>query len=496
MSDRFVIGVDVGSGSAKAGVFDLSGRLHASASVAYEPTTPAPGVAEYDAVAVQDASVEALARALQGVDATKVEAVAVDAMMSGAVPVDEAGVPVGPYTTTLDTRFAPHLDRFLAGGWERCRALTGSGQPTLAPKIAWIEDAFPDVAARTARYVLAGSLVAGRFAGLGAQDAFVDASYLWTTGLADAATLEWSPELCAVLGTDVSRLPRIVQSTDTVGAITVEVAAATGLRAGTPVVAGCGDQSAGYVGAGAARPGVGADSAGTYAVVAGVTGAFDPRLDPDAPDVVAVPSGSAFNVQSMVVGGGLTRQWAARLFGVTSADVDADVLAAEPGARGVRFAPHLGGQAYPARPEARGAWVGMTWVHTPVDLYQAVLEGVALANGHAFARMRDLYPDLSLDRVVVFGGGTRSGAWSQIKADVTGVPYACLGDAPVTGRGAAMLAAQGVGLVDDATAVCAANLDVVRTFVPDERRHAAYQGLLQEHLDLVDDLAAADARRV
>jgi len=486
MSDRLVVGIDVGSGSSKASVFDLFGRLRSVGRASYAPVMPAPGLAEYNAREVRAAAVHALAAAARGVETGTIEAIAVDAMMSGAVPIDAAGEPTAPYTTTLDTRFS----RYLAAVQQSCgtslRRLTGSTQATLGPKIAWIQEEFPEIAARTRKYVAAGSLVAAYLAGLDAEGAFIDPTYLWTTGLADAAARSWSPELCAAQHVDSGLLPHIVAPTHVVGQLSGEIAAQAGLRSGIPVVAGCGDQSAGFIGAGVAYLGTAADSAGTYAVLAGVTAGFAPSDAEDAPDLVPVGSGPAYNVLTTVIGGGLTRQWARDLF--------SSQLGSEPGesgedtgpeARGVRFVPHLGGQAHPTRPGLRGAWLGLTWAHGPADLYQAVLQAIALDHAHGASRMREQYPDVTFESIVGYGGGAKSAHWNQIKADALGVRYESLGNAPVAGLGAAMLAAQGVGLVDDAAAVAAKAVTVERVFEPDPTRHERYVTMLPEYLKAV-----------
>ena len=489
---KLLVGLDVGSGSSKASVFTLSGELVRTSSRGYSPTTPRPGVAEYDPREVQDCAVSALADAVAGLPVGAVAAIAVSAMMSGAVAIDKHGSPVGPYTTTLDTRFSSDLDWVLSVGGDAIRLANGSGQPTLAPKILWM-DRDPDIGPHAAKYVLAGSLVASHLAGLDADHHFVDETYLWTTGLADVARREWSPELCALLGIDRERLPRIVRSAEVIGGLSESVAQRTALQSGIPIVAGCGDQPAGFVGSGAAIAGVGADCAGTYSVVAGVTSHFAVRSESDAPDVVPVASGSGFNLQSMVNGGGLTRQWAERLFGI--GDVEDELMRAAPGARGVRFSPHLGGQAYPARPESRGGWTGLNWAHTPLDLYQAVLEGISLDNARAFVRMKGLYPDVELNTVSVFGGGAKSAAWNQMKANVAGLVYESLGDFPVASLGVAMIAGQGVNLINDATARCDEIRRVEAVFRPDDEMHERYLALADDYEVMVSGLASLDARR-
>jgi len=493
-SSPLVMAIDVGGSSTKASVFDLGGNVCAVGRESYEPVTSAPGTVEYDAFAILDATTLAVATAAKQVDATQIASVSVDAMMSGAVPVDDDGRPVGPYTTTLDTRFGNHLTRVLDSCGERIRLLTGSGQPTLGPKIAWLMDDHPDVADRTAKYTLASGLVVGHLAGLDAQDAVVDITHIWTTGLADVTSGTWDDQLCRKQGIDPAQLPRLCRPTDVVGAITPRIAALTGLRAGTPVTAGCGDQPAGYVGSGAGELGRGADSAGTYSVFAGVTAAFSPVHADVSPDIVAHGTGSSYNCQVMVIGGGMTRQWSSALFGSLSpADLEAAAVESGPGARGARFVPHLGGLAYPPRPHLRGAWLGLTWAHVPGDFYRAVLEGIAHSHLHLTSMMRTLHHDVTFEEVLVYGGGARSNLWNQIKSDVLGVRYISVGDAPVAGLGAAMIGAQAVGLIDDASRHSLQHLAVKRVYDPDPMRHDVYMTAQDHYIADLEALSAVES---
>lgn len=477
--ERYIVGLDVGSSSTKATAFTVAGRLAAQASVAYQPDQPEAGVAEYPADVLTAAATGALAQMGRVIDLRAVESIAIDAMMSGVVPIDSGGKAVAPYTTTMDVRFAVYLDRYVRANVEVLRSECGSSQATLAPKIQWIRETRPDLATRTAKFVLAPSLIGGFLAGLDADRHYVDPTYLWTTGLADSRQKRWSPTLLKAADVDPITLPTIVPPTQVVGEICSKVAAATGLRKGTPIVAGCGDQSAGYLGAGITEPGIAADSAGTYAVFAVASDSFVPGIAADGPDVACAPTDRLYHYQNVVIGGGLTRQWAAGILAGTkpeaTADLEQEAANMPPGAEGLIFLPYLGGIASPPDATLRGALQGLSWAHGRGHIYRAVLESIAFEHAAAIDRMGS---GLAVRRIIGYGGGSRSQLWNTIKCDVMGIPFESLGQFPVAELGVAMLGAEGVGLVDDAARATQRIVPRGKVQEPDPKRHEVYRGLL------------------
>ena len=241
-------------------------------------------------------------------------------------------------------------------------------------------------------------------------------------------------------------LPRASEGPEVTGVISPAAAAATGLRAGTPVVAGGGDQSANAVGVGAVRPGTMALSLGTSGVIFGATDRplHEPRGRVHA-FCHAVPE--RWHLMSVMLSAAGSLRWFrdAVAPGMEFADLVEAAADAPAGSGGLFFLPYLSGERSPhPDPLARGAFIGLTLSHGRPHLARAVLEGVAFG-------LRDGL-DLMLaagmpvpTQIRASGGGTASALWRQILADVLDAEIATVGTSEGAAYGAGLLAAVGAG---------------------------------------------------
>ena len=496
-----LIGVDVGSSSVKVVVYGADGNSLAEAREAYHPRQDGPGVAEYDTDVILDLTVGALrdAVARAGVAAGDVLAIGLATMVAGVMGVDAHNRPTTAYTTTLDTRFAPQFDGLVQRHGPDIRRLTGSGIPAMAAKIARIRDTWPDGDRDTARYVTIAGHVLGALTGGAAEDLVIDRTYLWCSGLADVVQDRWDPDLCSAAGIDVDRLPRIVVSGRHARGLGPEVARRVGLRSGTPVVAGAGDQCCGFLATGTDGPMTLAEVAGTYPTVAAATSSFRPDMERGEVEIFPSAVPGRWHPVSFVGGGGMTHDWFvdnwdAAHSGGTSASKDLMEAAAEvaPGCEGLFFIPHLGGRACPSDSRMRGAWVGFTWTHGQGHFYRSLLESIAFEQALALRAMQRLDPSIEPREVVLYGGGGQSGLWNQLKADVMGLPYRRLRHDAVP-LGAAILAGAGVGYYEDLDATAARLRDGLGSdgYAPDPQRHAAYGPIRDAYARLLRSMADA-----
>ncbi len=325
----------------------------------------------------------------------------------------------------------------------------------------WWQHERPADYQRVAKFVMPTGYVAGVMAGLKGEDAFIDYTFIHFSTFCDAQKGAWSQELCAQFGLDPARLPRIVAPWDVIGEVTPQAAADFGLAPGTLIAAGAGDTAANALGAGIVCPGMLFDVAGTAAVLAGCTGAYVSDVKNRTLLVMRSVIPGLWHPLAYIAGGGLALRWFRDQFYNTSKgqplpleqdlydEMTNRALQAPPGADGLLFSPHLGGRICPASPAMRGAWSGFSWGHTQAHFLRALLESVAYEYAYYLGILHELLPDLQLIEARAVGGGARSAAWNQIKADVLNVPYQRLNGNEFGTWGSALIAGKAVGLFDD-----------------------------------------------
>jgi xylulokinase len=371
------------------------------------------------------------------------------------VLLDGADDVLRPAILWNDQRTAAECDAIRrAVGAQRLIDVTGNDALTgfTAPKLLWVRDHEPATWAHAAHVLLPKDYVRLRLTGEHAVDV-ADGS---GTILFDLAQRTWSSEVLAALDIDPAVLPATFEGPAITGRITAGAAAATGLRPGTPVVAGGGDQAANGVGVGAVAEGTVALSLGTSGVIFAATSA--PVHDPLGRVHAfchAVPG--RWHLMSVMLSAAGSLQW----FRDTLAPgepFDALVAAAgnvQAAAEGLLFLPYLTGERSPyPDPLARGAFVGLTVDHDRRHLTRAVIEGVAfgLRDGLELMLAAGMAPPT---QIRASGGGIASPLWRQILADVLGAEIATVSTTEGAAYGAALLAAVGAGwfpTVDDAAA--------------------------------------------
>jgi xylulokinase len=428
------------------------------------------------------------------VEPSQVAGLAFDSQMAGIGAIDEDFQPATRFDSWLDSRCQPYIEEMNRHFADRVTALTGC-PPTCnhGPKMLWWANERPTDYERIVKFVTPSSFVAGRAVNLRADEAFIDPTFLHFTAVSDAASGTWSDELCGTLGIDVRRLPRIVEPWTTIGELGPEAARDFGLRPGTPVAAGCGDTAAGALGAGVVTPGMLLDTAGTASVLACCTDRFVADTRHRALMVMRSVVPGIWNPLAYVGGGGLALQWYAREFSSNpeqSPNSDksydklfASAVEASPGCDGLLFSPHLGGRICPAAPQMRGAWIGFSWGHTQKHFFRAILESIGYEYAWYLRILRDLAPELNLIEARVIGGGAKSEAWNQIKADILSVPYRQLACKECATWGSALIAGKASGLITNlaeaATVLASIEGKVVS---PNPALRATYDTALERYL--------------
>lgn len=442
-----VLGIDTSTTATKAVLVDERGSVVAVGSSSYPFDTPRPLWSEQDPELWWTATCAAIRSALDsgGIGADRIVAVGLTGQMHGLVLLDAARRVLRPAILWNDQRTAAECDRIReAVGPERLIAVTGNDALTgfTAPKLVWVRDHEPEVWSRVGHVLLPKDLVRLRLT----DDLAMDKADGAGTILFDLAARDWSPEILDALRIPAAWLPPTFEGPEVTGRISETAAAATGLRAGTPVVAGGGDQAANAVGVGVVDPGTVALSLGTSGVVFAAT---------DRPIVEPLGRVHAFchalpdrwHLMSVMLSAAGSLRWYRDTIapGVPFGELSDEASSVAPGAEGLLFLPYLSGERSPhPDPLARGGFVGLTIGHERRHLTRAVLEGVAFG-------LRD-----GLDLMIAAGmpapatirasgGGIASPLWRRILADVLRADIATVATTEGAAFGAATLAAVGAG---------------------------------------------------
>jgi xylulokinase len=504
MIGKLLVGVDLGTSGTKASLYHVDGRLIAEASREVPLYYPAAGVVEQENLDFYQTAAATVRECVEqsGVDPRTIAAIAFDSQMAGLGSIDEDYRPATRFDSWLDMRCKPYIELMEREAGDRVTELTGCA-PTCdaGPKMLWWKHERAEEYARIAKFVMPAAFVAGTMAGLTPDQAFIDYTFIHFSGFSDSRTLTWSDELCQRFGLEKDKLPQIVEPWKVVGEVREAAAKDFGLAQGTVIAAGCGDTAACALGAGAVRPGMLFDSAGTAAVLAACTERFTADRKQRALLCMHSVIPNIYHSLAYVAGGGLALRWFRDQFHNTrrgkpepdTADSYDEMMAfaatIEPGADGLLFCPHLGGRICPSAPEMRGAWVGFSWGHTQAHFLRAVLESVAFEYAYYLEVLMDQIPDLELFETRVVGGGARSRVWNQIKADVLGVPYQRLKRSEFGTWGCALIAGRSAGLFEDLVLQASESTKLDgKAVAPDPDNHERYVPIARKYIELEKSL--------
>jgi xylulokinase len=375
-------------------------------------------------------------------------------------------------------------------GRERFIQITGNVALTgfTAPKILWVQENEPEVYARARHVLLPKDYIRYCLTGVYAMDKADGAG----TVLFDLRKRNWSDMVLAELGIPADWMPPTFEGPEFTGKVSEEAAALTGLKPGTPVAAGGGDQAAQAVGVGAVEPGVVALTVGTSGVVFATTPAA--LIEPEGrlhAFCHAVPGMWHFMGVMLSAAGSL--QW---YRDTLAPHMSFDELLNEAehvpaGSEGLLFLPYLSGERTPyPDPLARGAWVGLTLRHTRGHMTRALLEGVAFGLKDSFTLIQEVEKAGqagkagSVGQIRASGGGTKGALWRQIFASVLEAELVTVNTAEGAAFGAALLAGVGAGTWPNVPAACSAVIQVTGSTQPDQAQVEVYRRVYPRYREL------------
>jgi xylulokinase len=474
MAGDLVVGLDSSTQSTKAIAWDAQGRAVAEGRAEVPMASPKPGHAEQDPDHWWAAARTALGAMAARIDPARVAALAVSNQRETVAFLDAEGRPLRPAMVWLDERARADLAPTAAAlGADRLHALTGK-PVDLTPviyRLAWMRRVEP-ATLDAARILDVHGFLCWRLTGAPAAS--------WTSadpfGVFDIARMVWSAPILDHLGLREDQFAPASRPGTPVGALTPEAAAATGLRAGTPVVAAGGDGQCAGLGADAAREGRLYLNLGT----AVITGAWSPDLRVSKGwRTMTSPTGQGYFLEGCQRAGAFLVNWFVDNFAGGRADpsvfdrLEAAAARLPVGCEGLAVSPHLTGCMDPHwDPAARAAIVGLGPMHGVGHLYRAVLEAITLESARCVQGMAAA--GAPTRRIVAVGGGAKSALWMRMVADATGLPVTRSASVEASALGAGMTAAIGAGWFPDFAAAAAAMASDGPTVDPDPAAREAW----------------------
>jgi xylulokinase len=470
-----LLGIDLGTSGTKAIAIDASGRVVASATRGHPVSTPRPGWSEQDPECWWTSTVEAVRAVVAAIPGggDSVGGIGLSGQMHGLVMIDGQGETLRPCILWNDQRSAPQCARVERelGVPFLIEQIGNRWLPGFtAPKILWCRENEPEIERRARTHLLPKDWLRFRMSGTRATEVS-DAS---GTALFDCGRRTWSTRMAEAVGIDPATLPSCAESWVPTAIVRPSAAAALGVRAGTPIVGGAGDQAAAALGSGIVREGAIGVTIGTSGVAFATCDAWRPAPRGEAHAFChAVPG--RWHLMGVMLSCGGSLRWYRDAMRFPAGDegyeaVLAEAAASVPGARGVAFLPYLSGERCPhPDPEVRGALVGLDGTHRRADISRAVIEGITFGLKDNIELIRAL--GVRVDEVRLAGGGARSAFWRQLCADIFDAPVRVARSTGGEGGGAlgvARLAGVGVGVWKRVDEACASTAEDLEEWTPRE----------------------------
>jgi sugar (pentulose or hexulose) kinase len=488
MAQDVVLAIDNGTQSIRALLFDMQGNLLARARVPIEPYfSERPGWAEQNPEYFWQSLCQACQQLWSITDIPKaaIKGVAVTTQRGTVINLDARGQPLRPAIVWLDQRRTEGLDP-VGGLWgvafKLARVSDTVAYLQAEAEANWIYTHQRELWDRTHKYVLLSGYLNYRLTGrladsVGSLVGYLPFDYKRQTW---SYPRDWKWQAIAVRP---EHLPELVPPAHPLSEITPEAADATGIPAGLPVIAAAADKACEVIGAGCLEPYIGCLSYGTTATINTTHRRYIEVIPIIPPYPAAVPG--AYSLEVQIFRGYWMVDWFKREFGLREMTIaqergiepetlfDDLVNQVPPGSMGLVLQPYWSPGLRVPGPEARGAIIGFSDVHTRAHIYRAILEGLAYAlrEGKERTERRSGVP---ITELRVSGGGSQSDAAMQLTADIFGLPTARPHIYETSGLGAAIDAAVGLGLHPDFDSAIRAMTRVGQVFEPDAATHALY----------------------
>lgn len=485
--EEYILGIDMGTTSMKAAVYDHSGTQKASAVVEYSLLTPATNIVEVEPETYMNAirGCMDIIRSKGNVDTKQITVVGFSVQGETLIFTDTEGKPLRNAIVWMDNRAGAQADKLRdAFGNKLCYEITGQVSFEAcwpAAKVLWVKENEPEIFEKTGKILLLEDyiiyLLTGKYVAEG--------SLLTSTEYWDIRTKKYWTEMLDFIGITEDHLPEIKESGETVGTVIPEMAEILGISPEALITTGCLDQAAGAIGVGNIKPGIFSENIGAALAICVPTSKL--TYDPNQLMPVHYFATPDTYMMHTFTTGGMCLRWfrdgfcqpeidMAELTGIDAYDlINREVEKVPAGSDGLITLPHLQGSMAPdVNLNAKGVFYGATLQHKKPHFARSIMESL----GYIICRNLEAIESMGLEvnQIRTMGGGSKSDIWSQIKADITGktlnITYssqdtACLG--------AAILAGTAAGIFESIDSAANNMIKIKKSFIPDMENHKIYQ---------------------
>ena len=482
----YLMGIDMGTTATKIILIDLDGRVVASVEKPSTLLSQHAGWAEEDANQWWQNVIDGVPECIQmaGIDAGQIAAVGTSGMVPTIVLLDKDDEVLRNSIQQNDARAVEEID-YLRSKTDAADILrrTGSSitQQTIGTKILWLRRHEPGVLEKAVHLMGSYEFVAHRLTG----KYYLERNWALESGYFDLYREDWDDDILALSTIDRSLLGNVFWPSEVIGHVTAKAAALTGLKAGTPVVAGSADHIASSFSSGLKNQGdllVKLGGAGDIMISMDEI-MVDERLFLDYHDIPGkyIASGCMASSGSLI-------KWFRNQFApqMDFSELDKSAESIPAGSDGLIMLPYFLGEKTPIQdPQARGCLVGLTLSHTHAHVYRAVLEGISYGFYHHLEVLAE--HGMTPTKARCSNGGARSALWKQVTADVLGIRLEQVADHPGSSLGAAFCAGMGVGAFKEWEEI-ERYIKIAKVIHPNAENHIRYQKMFRLYREIYESL--------
>src|SRR5690625_4084011 len=486
MAKELVLALDIGTTSAKAVVFELTGKFIAEAESMITTHYPHQGWAEQDVIEIEQASVEAIRDAVAKANITSenLAAVGISCAMHSIICVDQNGEPLSQALIWADGRSTEQANHLRKTNGNEIYARTGLPNHPMSPlsKLMWMKETDFEPYKQAAYFMSVKEYIINKWFG----HRVIDYSMASATGLFNLKTFDWDEQALVLGGVNRDQLSEIVPPTEMLTGLHKEIAKETGITSEVPFVIGAADGQLANLGSGATSPGEVAISAGTSGAIRQMIEGFQVS---EHQEVFCY----AFTRNRSIIGGptnngGIVLQWIKDLlrYNGNMDELIAEAELVDPGAGGLIFLPYINGERAPLwNQQAKGNFYGFSVEHKQEHVIRAVLEGITYNLYHIGSVLENQVG--APEKIYVNGGLARSPIWVQMLADVFGKEIYLSESHHSAAWGAAWTALVAIGKVNSFEEI-KENIPIEKVVKPDQAKHEIYAGIFQKYKELASDL--------